>query len=423
MIDNTQYGLSGFKGDSFLKDDIKNLYSLISNLDQKFLPVRVIDVILDDQHKDFDEVGGWNSIGTVKYERLDLPEKSNATRLWAKPFYSNFKTFPLKNEIVLLVSLPNTNSLNNLDTEEIYYYLNTISLWNHPHHNAFPNILNHSTLSESQQKDYKSIEGGNVRRVNDNSTEIELSYSDNSGGKFIEKTNIHPILPFIGDNILEGRFGNSIRLGSTAKSKSIYANNWSSSGEEGDPISIIRNGQPLNSTNKGWEPTVENINKDLSSIYLTSTQQVPIDISSKNYTGIREDQIPTYPLSYKSNQIILNSGRLVLNSSVDSILLSSKKVIALSAIGDIGLSTRDNINLSGKEIHLGGTTASESLVMGDTFIKQFKVLLDGLNQLCDALITEPTLKSTPLVATGIKNIITTMNNQSDNFLSKISKTL
>jgi hypothetical protein len=75
--------------------------------------------------------------------------------------------------------------------------------------------------------------------------------------------------------ILEGRFGNSIRFGSTNASSEISnPNNWSDSGNTGDPITIIRNGQSTNLDEKGWLPTVENINSDASSIYLTSNQRI-----------------------------------------------------------------------------------------------------------------------------------------------------
>jgi hypothetical protein len=296
-------------------------------------------------------------------------------------------------------------------------------MWNHPHHNAFPNPLNSNNISESQRKDYKSIGDGNVRRVRDKSTEINLNSTNNSGGKFVERINIHPILPFTGDNILEGRFGNSIRLGSTIKSKSQFQNNWSTSGNEGDPIIIIRNGQPFNSSDKGWLPTVENVNNDLSSIYITSTQKLPINVSSLNYTGIRSEYSPIFPQSYNLPQIVLNSGRLLLNSTTDSILLSSKKVIALSAIEDIGLSSRGNISLSTKGVRLGGSEANESLIMGDSFIFQFNKLLDSLSLLCEALTTEPALKSTPLIATGLNNTINAIKNVSNTFTSTISENL
>jgi hypothetical protein len=88
---------------------------------------------------------------------------------------------------------------------------------------------------------------------------------------------------------------------------------------------------------------------------------------------------PYFPQSYNSPQIVLNSSRLLLNSTTDSILLSSKKVISLSAIEDIGLSSRGNISLSSKGIKLGGSEANESLMMGDSFITQFNVLLDSLS--------------------------------------------
>jgi hypothetical protein len=104
-------------------------------------------------------------------------------------------------------------------------------------------------------------------------------------------------------------------------------------------------------------------------------------------------------------------------------LLSSKKVISLSATEDIGLSTRNNINLSANNIKLGSPQANESLILGDSFMKQFNILLDSLSLLCDALVTEPVLKSTPLVATGLNNVIKSVKKLSNTFTSKISKTL
>ena len=419
----SKFGFAG-QNQSYSPDSsLASINRRIENLANKLIPARVIDVILDESHPDFISLGEWNGIGIIKYELINFPEGEQIANKIAKPLLANIKTFPLKNEIVFLIRLPDTDSLNNLTDNETYYYLTLISMWNHPHHNAFPNPLNNSTIPESQKKDYKSIEEGNIRRVTDNSTEINLNSTNNSGGKFVERINIHPILPFTGDNIFEGRFGNSIRLGSTIKSNSQYKNNWSTSGNEGDPIIVIRNGQPTNSSDEGWLPVVENINNDLSSIYFTSTQKLPINVSSTNYTGIRNEYIPVFPQSYNLPQVILNSGRLLLNSTTDSILLSSKKVISLSAIEDIGLSSRGNISLSSKGIRLGGAEANESLIMGDSFIAQFNVLLDSLSLLCEALTTEPALKSTPLIAVGLSNTIKAVKNVSNSFTSKISKTL
>jgi hypothetical protein len=418
----SKFGFAGVNQPYKSDASISAINRQIESLNNKLIPARVVDVILDETHPDFVSLGEWNGIGTIKYELILSPESEKAEKNIAKPLLANSKTFPLKNEIVFLISLPDTDSLNNLTDNEVFYYLNVISLWNHPHHNAFPNPQNSSTIPESQRKDYKSIESGNVRRVTDNSTEINLNSTNNSGGKFVERINIHPILPFTGDNIFEGRFGNSIRLGSTVRSKSQYQNNWSTIGQEGDPITVIRNGQPSNSSDEGWLPTVEDINSDLSSIYVTSTQRIPINVSSKNYSGISTDQIPLYPISYNQNQIILNSGRILFNSTTDSILLSSQKVISISANEDIGISTRKNVTLTGDLIKLGGINAGESLLLGDSFIKQFKVLLDTINLLCDALIAEPALKGTsPAAASQLKTIINLIKDK--NYLSRFSKTI
>ena len=418
----SKFGFAG-QNQSYSPDSsLTNINRRIEDLANKLIPARVIDVILDETYPDFDTYGGWNSIGVIKYELINSLEGEQTIRKEAKPLLANIKTFPLKNEIVFLIRLPDTDSLNNLTDNETYYYLTLVSLWNHPHHNAYPNPLNGNSISKSQEKDYKSIEEGNIRRVTDNSTEINLNNTKNSGGKFVERINIHPILPFTGDNIFEGRFGNSIRLGSTIKSNSQYKNNWSTSGNEGDPIIVIRNGQPTNSSDEGWLPVVENINNDLSSIYITSTQRIPINVASKNYSGISTEQIPKYPISYNQNQIILNSGRILFNSTTDSILLSSQKVISISANEDIGISTRKNVTLTGDLIKLGGINAGESLLLGDSFIKQFKVLLETINLLCDALIAEPALNVTSSAAASqLKTIINLINKK--NFLSRFSKTI
>ena len=151
-----------------------------------------------------------------------------------------------------------------------------ISLWNHPHHNAYPNPIT-KNLPNYQQNDYQQTEAGSVRRVTDGSTDIKFNSPINpSQATFIERTNIHPLLPFAGDVIYQGRWGNSIRFGSTAKPIVGEAiNDWSEVGENGSPLTIIRNGQNPNEGDEGWVPITENINDDLSSIYCTSTQQIP----------------------------------------------------------------------------------------------------------------------------------------------------
>lgn len=354
-----------------------------ANRYSKILPVRIESIVLDESHPRFKELGEWNSLGTIEYTVIDNPNKLSILPV-AYPINSNVKNYPLINEIVYLIPLPDNNIGSN-NTSKKQYYTNVISLWNHPHHNAYP--INPNNPPEAQQKDYTQTQQGSVRRVTDQSTEIYL------GKTFKEKANVHPLLPFEGDFIQEGRWGNSIRLGSTVKN---VPNNWSEVGENGDSIIIIRNGQGEQSK-EGWIPITENINNDESSIYLTSTQKIPLEVSSISYVSYTNEQ-PDTPNQYAGKQIILNSGRLLFNTTTDHIMLSSAKSINLNAVDSVNIDTTKFITQA-DNIYLGKESqATEPLLLGNSTVKALNILLDTLTQLGTALtsaVTTPAVLGAP----------------------------
>ena len=242
--------------------------------EQVIKPVRVEDIILDVSHPQAKKYGGYDSIGTIFYTNVSFAGSRNTQGgangdpemlSTARPLFSFLKQYPLKNEIVMILTSPSKNFVTNHDAKAAYYLPN-LNIWNHQHHNALPDMRYYSDKPE-QINDYIAVSGGLVRTVDDGATEIEL------GEYFKEKISLQPMLPFEGDSIVEGRFGNSIRLGGTpmgAKEKTAY----STTGSFGDPITIIRNGQKIEDTDNGWEHTIENINTDHSSIYLMSNQMM-----------------------------------------------------------------------------------------------------------------------------------------------------
>lgn len=413
-------GLAYLKQTLNSNQDLDKLVQSIEELNLKMISARVTDIVLDETNKEkFEKYGGWNGIGTINWEPINTPASKNQVQPTARPFFPQFKNYPLVNELVTLIKMPDSD-IGTQDTSEIYYYLNTISIWNHPHHNAYPNIFD-EVKDEEQQADYQAVEGGSVRRVEDESTEINLQGDNPSGGTFVEKPNIHPILPFVGDNIFEGRFGNSIRLGSTTKSKGLYKNNWSENGDDNNPITILRNGQPLDAGDEGWLPIVENINKDLSSIYLTSNQLIPIKAASTNYTGLEES--PEYPNSYKGAQVILNSERVLLNSTKDSVLISGQKVVSLSANEGIGLSTSGSMSIESGELKLGASNAEQPIILGDTFLTSLNGVLEGLKGVMDALSGEPSLQVTPALAQTLSQTLIKYQEKIEDFTSKTVKSI
>jgi len=413
-----------------------NLTSKLSPINQKIVLGRVTDIILNNQHPLFEGYGGYPSIGNIIFQQDDKPGKPESV---AKPFYPQISAYPLINELVMIFSLP-TKQIGKILSSKTYYYINTISIWNSPHHNAYPNPLSPTTPG-SENKDYEQTTlGSPVRKTDNNSTtkdgnSIELNSPTNlSQDTFIERNNIHPLLPFAGDIIYEGRWGNSIRLGSTVQNgipDDLNLNNWSDLGINGDPITIIRNGQPENVSENGWETITEDIGKDLSSIYLTSTQSIPIYPRS-SFRSYKENEEPTSPSSYKSNQVLINSGRLFFSSDKDHILLNAKKSISFNSQKGFNFDTPSNFIIqAGDTIKLGGKDACESLVLGDTLKDDLDFMLSVLIQLV-GVIEFSTLypgglpvpdSSTSLVASNCKEALQNIKDNLENILSKKSKTL
>jgi hypothetical protein len=415
---SSRFGFSGLN--SNLNRGRDNNFNTLQALSNQIKAVRVKNIVLDETNSKWKTYGEWNGLGTIEFIDIKVPKSINSNTFdgVAQPLFPYLKNYPLINEIVYVVLLPSSN-LGEKVTATQLYYITPISLWNSPHHNASPFIVD--ALPENQQRDYEQTEGGSVRRSTDQSTEITL------GEYFQEKLNIHPLLPFEGDIIYEGRWGNSIRFGSTVKEKE---NTWSSSGGNGDPITIFRNGQDPNSSDEGWVPVKEDINKDLSSIYLTSTQTLPLTPSISNYDSYNSP--PEKVNNFSGKQIMLNSGRLVLNANSNHLLLSAEKSINLNTPGSVNIDSKNNTIIKvGKDskILLGDKGATESVILGDKFLTDLQVFLQEMVKLSSALVASgipvpftpnaAAASTAPTMATAAQNIV----NKIENYKSKVSKTV
>jgi len=205
--------------------------------------VRVQDIILDEKHPRYN---GESSVGSILYTPVNLPSPPIGalnSALSAKPYYINDSFYPVANEIVVVVQGP--SSTYNKDKSFESYYLPPIAIQKGPSSNALPDqrLLSSKEFYEGQY--------------------------------FKEQINIRPLRPYEGDYTLEGRFGNSLRFGSTIDNESTnHPNPWSNEGELGNPITILRNGQYHDILKDSIDNIIEDINLDDSSIYLCSSQQI-----------------------------------------------------------------------------------------------------------------------------------------------------
>jgi hypothetical protein len=340
--------------------------------------LRVTDIILDENHPKYNK--GLSQLGTIEGNKISPDGTVDTKIINANPSPNGMFKYPTVNEYVVAWRTVSPN-----EPSGMWVYGNPVSVWGilSPNVSPFPT----STLDltpPSQKLDYTQVEAGAFNVVDNTVQEISFnSPNAPSQATFIEKTNIHPLMPFMGDIIYEGRWGNSLRFGSTTKSKSTYRNNWSTSGKNGDPITILRNGQPRNATDFGAEPITENIKNDLSSIYLTSYQKLPFSIANEEFKSYVKSLEPILPSSFISPQIIANSSRVIINAKDDSVLISGQK--------SVGISSNDSINIESKQVYmdstdikLGSVNASQPVLKGnDTveLLKQLTTIMQGLSQI------------------------------------------
>ena len=276
----------------------------------------------------FEKYGGWNGIGTIFY--IDYETSKNisnpdlSTCKIAKPFHASTQNYPLIGELVYLVEAPAPSSqIDNTSTQQ--YYTGVVNLWNN--------------------------------------SQINSPTDDNPGKTFSENGDIRKLISFEGDRIYQGRKGNGIRFGSTVKLKSNI-NEWSSIGNDGDPITILVNGYVTTNTGS-LTPNIEEINKEMSSIYMTSTQAIPLTPGASIINPINSSLSPS---KYINSQIILNSDRVTINSKKDEVLLFAKTNLELNTDNIINLNAGQYIHLNTEKILLGtksdNTVPDEPVLLG-----------------------------------------------------------
>jgi hypothetical protein len=341
----------------------------------------------------FKKVGGFNGIGTVfylDYEQAKTTEGNIGDTFFnncktAKPLYSQFQYFPVLGELVYLEDFPSPiTQVSNTSTQK--YYISTINLWGNNQQNAQP-----------------------------------ASDKDNLGVTFVENPNIKSLLSFEGDHIIQGRQGNALRFSSTTK---LYnnLNEWSNVGNDDSPITLITNGFDYDPKEKFH---VEKINQDASSIYLTSTQQIPLQTDK---TGILNPLTkPIDPSKYFNAQVIINSDRVVLNSKRDEVMIFAKSNIELNTKNIINLNADERVHLNSNTVFLGTVNNSlptEPLVLGDKLNTVLENLLDSLYSFGASLSTVVgSPEGAPAMdinsaAEGLLNDIDRINNNLEGILSQ-----
>ena len=250
----------------------------------------------------------------------------NRQEIKAIPYDNNIKKIPAVGEHVLLVQGLSADNISQSNYPQ-WYYLSSFSINSNPNDNK---LLGYA-------KTESTVTGS-----------IELTSKQVSW-----------LQPFSGDLMFEGRFGNSIRLSSTTKQQYPVTPSWLGQ-NDGDPIIVLSNGRTYDSS----KYIVENINEDASSLYLTSTQKLPILLGDKNNRNPLSCFTPTES-AFERSQFIGVADRIILKAKSDIVVLDSPLGIVLNTTG---------------EVKIGNDEANVNLVHGDVLLTILQKILNQLAQ-------------------------------------------
>lgn len=371
---------------------------------QYFIIGRVTSIVLgeyldDNKTKNVD----WTNDGDlgkidfeILYTGLNMV-KVNKVSKSAWPIFSFIRQYPLINEIVYIVSGPSDQLNDNYKNQKLFYFP-PFGVWNAVNHNAFPNMDQYSEFLK-----YQYQQPGYQGSADVSQTKLPLGVS------FQENDKVRSLTPFEGDTLIEGRFGQSIRFGSSniiRASKNTWSTNTESSGK---PITVIINGQgrPTAQNADKFVTTVEDISRDDSSIYLTSGQVL-------NTLSVSEIRSANYEFPYKGNQAVVCSDRVMIYSKKENVLLYSKKEIGISAIKKVNLYSSENVIVNSPKISLGDEFVKEPAILGDTFttelIRMLQCIESAGNNLTGFSTSSPGASATLITTAGqdIKAATSTM---------------
>ena len=226
---------------------------------------------------------------------------------------TNIKRVPIIGESVIIIPATLAEG-SSTKTVSRLYYIDVISIQQNIHHNALPSVS--GVIGTTSGDDYSSTSAGNPNSEGGD-TEVDL------GDGFVERDDVGSLQPFLGDLLIEGRFGHSLRFGYSPEGADTTEDpSWNSSTPE-DPITILSNGR--NAAGSYNKFIIEDVDEDLSSIWLTSSQKVKLTTSQKNIgTGL------TPQSNFDKPSTIINSDRIILNSKSDYIILSGAKSVNIA---------------------------------------------------------------------------------------------
>lgn len=380
----------------------------------------VYSVVLDDEHPLIkDEVLSAADIGAIECRPLASVQTNEL--VIARPKNTTNITLPIRNQTVHIQKVGSD------------YFYETITKGYSPNAGAASDGI--QTMFPGKQK---AKDGGSSKEYsNSQKTGIVKSNAEDEqdvegfGDYFEGQEGIHKLKLYEGDTIFQSRFGQSLRFSGYNNTENAFS-----------PTITIRNGESaINRLEDVDFIAEEDVNRDGTIIQLGSGEYIlpfqpgTVDDGGTSDFETQPTSFSEYPSELKGDQLLLNSGRIILSAKNAEMIFYSKKNYGFISDGtlsidnkfgievnvgdDINVLTNDrsiNLNTGNGNINLGDQEL-EPLVKGDT-------LLGLMEELIDAITQQVYLTPSGPSATGPTNVATfnSIKSKLKNFLSTLNTT-
>lgn len=368
------------KAEGFLGKDISVPFYL------QFVPGYVVKVITSNKSLAYDNnLRNQNSIIAKPHISYQPLNKGTAVGEEGRyyPMFRGITDVPAKGDPVLLVTIGNIN-----------YYLGPLNVINNPNWN-FDN-MKIDDFSSGPQEDTPTARELRGESLNYDKTfhkRLIKIYKDDLDKPHGAVNEIH------GDLVLEGRHGNSIRIGSRSVNPYIFISNGRSEGnyvegtKDGSLISITKDGsirQHFSGDGKIKD------NKIVSELFTLASDSIEIKerdgepnkrLISGMVTAVNGGSDANELIyNYNKNQILQTSDRITINAKKDNLFLSSIGNIHIGAGNNLTISVNKDLIIDSQNIYLGKPyDGNESFEMEPLVLGQ--ELANILNDLITCLST------------------------------------
>ena len=242
-----------------------------------------------------------------------------------------------------------------------------------------------SKLNKSNLVTNDSNFGISAQRMIPKKAKIEFAF----GRYFNPSSRVKKLLMREGDTIVQGRFGNSIRLGSNQFMSGSQTGQDKRDLTESSNVKIVAGGftnGPIYNESLVSDLSSKIIQEERSSVYLTTDEYVPYENVGVNSTFDNNE-------TYFKPQVIIQSDRIVFNSKGDD--------------GGIGIYSRDNVEIKSADkveidsptIDIGSNSLVPAVLGNDDFVGFITILANqviaGMTTQRTALLTASQGNETP----------------------------